>query len=113
MKLDKQELIDEKIEQDYLDDLTSMEKAEIAQLRNSIEYKRASDTKKIQMEKSIQSKFEASRKKEEEATNAKLKKEFKKQQLVKVANVIMNTADGISKAVALNPSPSAVINLKY
>ena len=88
--------------------LNTQEKSELDNLRNSLAYKRAGDNKKVQMEKAIQAQYAAARKKEEDEANAKIAREFKKQQMVKVANVIMNTADGISKAVALNPMGGGV-----
>tara|TARA_Y100000593_G_scaffold15043_3_gene29115 strand:- start:5179 stop:8556 length:3378 start_codon:yes stop_codon:yes gene_type:complete len=89
--------------QEKIEALNVQEKAELENLKKSNQYRRASDKDKEKMEKDIQTKFAKLREKEEEETNARLKREFKKGQHIKRVQTIMATAQAIMEAVKENP----------
>ena len=79
------------------------QKVELAALKKSESYVRASNETKIQMENNLLAAYDLSRAKEQKRINDKIKKQFKVQQLASVANIAMFTAEAVAKNLKESP----------
>ena len=83
-----------------LDLINEQEQRELESLRSRLTFQRATDRRKAEMEKVIIDKHEAREKEVKDKANERLILAFRAEQALKISNVIMNTSEAITKAMA-------------
>ena len=82
-----------------LEIINEKEKRELEALRNTFEYKKATDKKKAQMEKDVVKKHEALEEAVRNKANERMKKAFMAEQLFNIRLAVMQTGEAYTKAL--------------